>query len=150
MTQMYGQRSNFTALGRINPRAADVIQASTMRQGAGKVRASRIATNTPEAMSNEWVLETVNCNSDKRRPHATPPNPIASNASFDSKAKYYFQLFESGVFIMTLFQRTQCWFLSRLFVFSSTSAHAVWNAKAAENFNTPCLNKLHCQVNQIL
>ena len=37
LPQMYGQRSNFTALGRINPRATDVIQASTMRQGAGKV-----------------------------------------------------------------------------------------------------------------
>ena len=150
VTQMYGQRSNFTALGRINPKATDVIQASTMRQGAGKVRASRIATNTPEAMSNEWVLETTTCNASKRRPHATPPNPLPSNASFDSKAKYYFQLFESGVFIMTLFQRTQCWFLSRLFVFSSTSAHAVWNVRSAEYFNTPRLNELHRRIKQIL
>merc|ERR1711862_1055776 len=52
--------------------------------------------------------------------------------------------------IMTLFQRTQCWFLSRLFVFSSTSAHAVWNVKAAEYFNNPRLNDLHRQVKQIL
>ncbi|EJK70714.1 hypothetical protein THAOC_07905, partial [Thalassiosira oceanica] len=141
VTQMYGQRSTFIA-------KKGSIQASSMRQGGGKVRAGRLATNQPRAMANEWVMETSNGDATRRIPHASPPESIASNASLDRQAEYHFRLFESCVYVYTREQRTQDWFLLRKFLFSSTSAHAVFNLKAAEFFNTPRLNRLHEEVKQ--
>jgi hypothetical protein len=142
-----GTRSVFAATNR-----STKVTALMMRHGMGKERVARLITNEPMFSSSTWVYETSTGRTSaspggvQRLPHTSAPN-ITPEARLELSVKGLATLarkeLESRVFLMTREQRTQDWFLARLFRCSSTNTHASMNCTDAVYFTTPKMRALH-------
>ena len=149
IAQMYGMRTNITAKQQASSRANDIIQASVLRHGFGKVRGARIVTNLPEAMENTWVYET-RTNQIDREENVKPPLPLRQDATLADRIAHAYETMKSSLYIISRQQRRPDWFWGRLWRWTSTTFHATVNVTTAEYFNTNELRQLHQEVKDIL
>lgn len=158
-----GQRTTFSAVlsssggSILGPQGK--VMAMMMRQGHGKTRVTRLATNFIDFMKNEWVYETSS-GGVSRIPHKDS-HVVAAALSYDAdllesddegeetsedRARLTTQAFvamDSGIYRFTVGQRSPDWFLSRKFRSSSTNTHAALNCVDAVFIDTDELKELH-------
>jgi len=141
VVQAYGSRTEHRAI-------KDGIVASVMRNGGGRTRVARIATNMPEAKRDGWVAEIEQ--QVIRIPHQELPSPLQHNSSPAQIAAHFKHTVLSALILITLAQNTPDWFIGRLFRFSSTSFHAVLSVKEAAYLNSSEIRDLHAECLQIV
>ena len=126
--QSYGIRSHFSCKTKVGTE----MMLSVLRNGIGKIRSARIATNVPMLMENSWVYElssgdlgTIDI---KRNKYETILNPTSSSKIEENNA---WEIFLDEILVMTQKQRTVDWFLMRMFRFTSTTLHVILNVRKA-------------------
>ena len=133
VVQCYGARSAFECRTKVGGKHK--MKVVVVRHGAGRLRCVRLGTNVPLLMQkNFWVFETTSgIKGDgivKRKEHFRDGvHMVASTRCEESNAAWK-KLF-GGIYEMTRKQRTQDWFLCRMFRFTSTTFHCVINIRSS-------------------
>lgn len=119
----YGTRTNLLAHSR--SRYGMSIQIS--RHGQGKARCAFIGTSVKKLKKPEWAYEISESDLVDGVPRRTPQASITDVASEDQQLHELKQ----RVYVLTEKQRSQDWFLARLFHATSTGVHQVINCVKA-------------------
>ena len=152
IVQSYGTRSAFeshTKVGGIHK-----VKVVVIRHGTGRMRCVRIGTNIPFLMTNrQWVFETTSgCKGQgqvARNEHFQSGVHVITSRKCEKHNRAWVKNF-STVYQMTKLQRTQDWFLCRMFRFTSTTFHSIINIRKCVFIDTVPFQVLHTQCKNIV
>ena len=127
ITQSYGMRTRFSCTSNVRN---DKISVSVLRNGVGKIRSAKIATNHPLFANNDWVYESQKGDLGNGKLDVSQHVAVEVGSS-DNSVNDVWNEFLQQVIVLTEKQRTTDWFLMRMFRFTSTTLHVVLNVNEA-------------------
>ena len=145
--QSYEIRSHFSCYTKIGT----TMKVSVLRNGIGKIRSARIATNLPLLMDNSWVYELQSGDLgeiDVKRIRDNTFQAYKKGSNTDEVIAW--ENFIKNCIVMTSKQRTVDWFLMRMFRFTSTTLHVILNVRNAIYLNEHCIQLLHTSCKNIV